>query len=216
MTPETLIHGLRKTYQAGCRCLPCAAANAVYESERARDAALGKQRGVVVDAAKARQHLQSLMAQGVGLHQADALTQQAGRRLSWVYLHSVRSGRRLRILQRTEAVILAIPVKPAGGTTVNSYRARHLIACLIGEDFSMAELARRLGFRLRSRHSPKAPNRLSRITRRKETRIRRFYQLITSEASAEPVPALSWEQQAHAESRKLKGSRTSWKKIESA
>jgi hypothetical protein len=31
---ESLIHGLRRSYKRGCRCLRCRAANASYEAER--------------------------------------------------------------------------------------------------------------------------------------------------------------------------------------
>lgn len=177
---ETPGHGLRKTYQAGCRCLPCAAANAIYESARARDAAHGHPRGATVDAGKARAHLQALRQQGVGKRRCEALTIEAGHKLSWVYLYSVRSGRRRRIRASSEAVILAIPTSPAKRLT-NSYRTRHLLACLIGEGFTMAELAKRLGFRVRSRHSPTAPKRLSIITQAKADRVRRFYEYISAE-----------------------------------
>jgi hypothetical protein len=39
---ESLIHGLRRSYKRGCRCLRCRAANASYEAERRVALAQGK------------------------------------------------------------------------------------------------------------------------------------------------------------------------------
>jgi len=58
-------HGTRARYAGGCRCLPCRAANSRYECARFRARREGDSRGIV-DAAKARQHIDELSALGVG------------------------------------------------------------------------------------------------------------------------------------------------------
>jgi hypothetical protein len=58
-------HGTRLCYMAGCKCVPCRAANSRYETERAEARKTGDWNGFV-RAEKTRAHLQTLSAQGVG------------------------------------------------------------------------------------------------------------------------------------------------------
>ena len=53
----TRAHGTRANYDAGCRCLRCRAANANYNSTRARATAYGRPTTDLVDAGPARTHV---------------------------------------------------------------------------------------------------------------------------------------------------------------
>lgn len=62
---KVLIHGLRKSYKRGCRCLRCRAANASYEAERQAALAQGKvPLGRRVPGQAVDRHLRSLMSEG--------------------------------------------------------------------------------------------------------------------------------------------------------
>jgi hypothetical protein len=66
--PTPPVHGRRATYQAGCGCQPCRAANAAYEAAYRRDQRLGKVRlGAVVSATEARKRVQQLRAEHVNV-----------------------------------------------------------------------------------------------------------------------------------------------------
>jgi hypothetical protein len=164
-------HGTRARYVRGCKCLPCRASNASYEAGREARAA----ESVLVDAAAARKHLQWLSDKAVGHKQASKLSG-----LSWVLLYGIRSGRRTRIRKATAEKVLAIQPIPADGARINSYRSRHLIACLLNEGFTMAELARRSRIHVH-RHGTDAPRPAQTITAGKARAIRRFFQRITAE-----------------------------------
>jgi hypothetical protein len=63
--PERRSHGQRRTYQAGCRCTPCKAAEAVYRSIlRLRKAKGLPPVGKVVSAIEARRRIRQLLREG--------------------------------------------------------------------------------------------------------------------------------------------------------
>lgn len=132
--------GSRAAYQRGCRCLPCRAANARYAAARA------SRPNPLVDAARAQAHLAALAKHRKGRVGHRRAAKLSG--LSFQLLHDIRAGRVSEIRASTEAKILAIRHKPAPGLLINSYDARHLIAVLVGEGFTLPELARALGFDL--------------------------------------------------------------------
>jgi hypothetical protein len=61
-------HGVRATYQAGCRCAGCTAANTAYGRAWRRDRRAGRVRlGAIVSAQEARRHVRALLAERIRL-----------------------------------------------------------------------------------------------------------------------------------------------------
>lgn len=139
--PEHYGHGTRHRYCLGCTCLPCTAANTAYGQARAQARAKGQGNGLV-DATAARAYLQKLQSMGIGCRRAATLS---GLPVSGI--RALRDGTRLHLRMESARRILAIQPSLAHGQRVNSYRTRHLIACLVNEGYSKAHLAARLGLR---------------------------------------------------------------------
>lgn len=130
-------HATRPCYQAGCRCLPCRAANAAYAVERARDPLPGW-----TTPYDAQAYLLTLQAKGIGYRQA---AQLAG--MSAATVKAIRNGDRTRILTRHHEAIVSIPPYPALGARLTSKRAKHLLLSLQSEGFTLQAIARKLGLR---------------------------------------------------------------------
>ena len=150
---------------ARCRCLPCRAANSRYETGRAAARKAGEANGLV-SAAEARAHLIALSRRGVGRRAvADACD------VSCSTLAAIRTGRKTQIRVQTARRILAVtPDARAAKAFVPAGPTRRLIAALLAEGFSRAELARRLGYR-----SPALQLKAPRITAENAMRVERFY-----------------------------------------
>lgn len=133
---EAWTHGDRRTYQRGCRCLPCCAANAQYAAARRA----GDPAPDLVSATQARAHLFSLHSSGVGARQAARLAGLSEREI-W----DIRSGRRTAIELDTERRILAVQPTPAPGQRISGWRTWRRLDALEREGFTKGELARRLG-----------------------------------------------------------------------
>ncbi len=158
-------HGTRLKYLGGCRCLPCRAANARYESLRIRARRAGDWNGVV-SAGRARRHLRALARSGVGRR---TVAEISGVPPSIV--HQIRSGRRRRIRSRTERRIFLVNSRAMNeARLVPADRAWRMISRLLDEGFSKAEIARRLGYR-----SPALQLNRRRVRARSAVRIERFY-----------------------------------------
>ena len=134
-------HGDRLRYLAGCRCFHCRRANSDYERTRQAARLAGDWNGLV-DASRAREHVQRLSRAGVGKRAVAAASDVAVSVVS-----AVRSGRKTRIRARTERRLLAVtPEMVSDGALIKAGRALRLIDALTEEGFSKAELARRLGY----------------------------------------------------------------------
>lgn len=160
-------HGARARYIAGCRCLPCRAANSRYEAERQRRRKEGDWNGVV-SATKARRHILKLARLGIGYKTvADA----AG--ISEHVAHKIRNGQRTQIRARTERLILGVTKAAAGDAVlVDAGPTWTRIEQLIRDGgFSKAEIARRLGYK-----TPALQLRKTRVTLRTHNRILRFWE----------------------------------------
>lgn len=121
-----MTHGLRSTYQQGCRCLPCRAANAAYHGT------------ALVPAHTARAYLVELEARGLGVRRVATLSG-----VSATHVQRIRSGRIAQVRAETEACILAVKSLPAYGALVPSWPARRLIQNLEREGFSRNALKAR-------------------------------------------------------------------------
>ena len=163
---ESFSHGTRGRYVKGCRCEPCTIANRVYARERYRARRLKGDWNGLVSAEDARRHLLRLSRAGVGIRSV-----QAASDVSRTILVEVKQGRRTQIRRRTERRILAVDSTAiADGTIVDARRTWRLIDELLGEGFTKAELARRLGFK-----RPVLQLRTDRILARNALRVRRLY-----------------------------------------
>jgi len=131
-----MLHGARRAYRAGCRCVQCRAANAAYVAAR-RASPVG-----LVDATPARIYLRQLAALGVGL---DHAAQASG--VSLTILKRVRSGRQARIRPATVAAILAVRPTLARGAVVAGTKTWRYVDSLEREGYTRREIAFDLGAR---------------------------------------------------------------------
>jgi hypothetical protein len=158
-------HGDRLRYMAGCRCVPCRAANSRYECERLAARKAGDWNGCV-SAAKARKHLEKLSRQGVG---RNSICEASGVARSIVA--RIKNGKKKLIRRRTETKILAVTADArADHSIVPAARTWRLINRLLQEGFSKAEIARRLG-----RQTPALQIRKDFILARTAVAVERLY-----------------------------------------
>ena len=135
-------HGTRDRYMAGCRCVPCRAANSRYACERAIARSAGDWNGIV-DAAPARKHLRKLSASGVGRDSVAAATGISG-----TILFAITSGERRQIRARTLRKILATDQSIAGDhALVDAGPTWKLLDVLLEDGYSKAQIARWLGLK---------------------------------------------------------------------
>lgn len=143
------VHGNYDTYTLDrCRCLPCAAAAAEYETNRVRQHAYGRWNGLI-DAEPSRQHVRSLMAQGMGLKRIVAVSGVPQAQL-WKLLYGKKrpDGTRTpsrRVKPSTEQRLLAVKVDLADGAKVPSLGCTRRIQALIALGWSQSKIAGRLG-----------------------------------------------------------------------
>jgi hypothetical protein len=149
-------HGHRATYQAGCRCRLCRAANAAYRPTR------------LVDARAARAHLKALAVSAVGLAQAARLSG-----LHVTVLRRIRIRRVWAIQARTEARILAIPPRPALGARISPVEATRVLRALRRERYTRHQMEQQLGVRAGLGRLPGAA-----VTLRRTLRLRRQLRLL--------------------------------------
>ena len=133
-------HGDRVKYMAGCRCLPCRAANSRYETKRAALRRAGLANGLV-NARRARKHLLKLSCNGVGRRTVGTITG-----ISDSVLFKIRSGQRKQIRALTEKAILEVDTsRRRGSTLVPATETWKRIDRLLSEGFTRARIARELG-----------------------------------------------------------------------
>jgi len=133
-------HGCRQRYVAGCRCVPCRAANSRYEISRLRAKRNGDWNGLV-SADIARAHLRKLSTLGIGRH---SVAHASG--VSDGVLWLIWSGLRKRIRARTERRLLAVDQGArAGGSIVPADGVWRAIADLLKRGFSKVQIAEWIG-----------------------------------------------------------------------
>ncbi len=170
LNTDTIAHGRRARYVAGCRCELCTTANRNYARKRSRAQREGDWNGLV-PASRARSHLLSLSRRGVGRRAVTAATDIADS-----VLHRIRQGTKLQIRARTERLILAVtPLVVADRALVKQGRTQQRIAELVEEGYSKAELARRLGYA-----SPALQFKRHRMTARNVARVEALYRSLTT------------------------------------
>lgn len=140
--PDRHTHGTRVRYMAGCKCVPCRAANSRYETERARQRKLGLA-NPIVSARRAREKLMQLRAAGIGHRRAASLSGVAA-----TVCFKIVSGERVRIRKSTERGILAIQATVgamAPGGYIDAGPTWDLLQDLLGLGWSRTAIAAALG-----------------------------------------------------------------------
>jgi hypothetical protein len=134
-------HGTRLRYVAGCKCVPCRAANSRYETRRAELRRCGLANGIV-DAGRTRDALLAFRERGIGYKR---VARNAG--VSFTVLACVLNGRRRNVRAMTEKRVLELGDRGghADHAVVSARRTWSQIDRLLEEGFTKTALARRLG-----------------------------------------------------------------------
>ncbi|MUL61003.1 restriction endonuclease subunit R [Mycobacterium sp. CBMA 213] len=138
-------HGERTGYVKGCRCTPCTGANNQKNAEREARIAAGLPSTVMVDADRARRHLQHLVAQGAT---QKALVRASG--LSRSNVQNLLLGKRNRVTPETEQTVLALTISQApaaigAGSLVDAGTTWRLLDDMIASGWPKSWIARELG-----------------------------------------------------------------------
>jgi hypothetical protein len=138
-------HGSHACYTLdGCRCVPCAEANAVYETRRQRLHAYGRWDGWV-DADVVRDHIATLMAAGMS---GKRIMAEAGISAgTWTKLiYGVQGRPKSKRTRRDVAErILALEPSIADGRYVSVLGASRRLQSLVALGWSQSQIAQRLG-----------------------------------------------------------------------
>jgi hypothetical protein len=142
-------HGTHAGYALdGCHCWPCTNANTAYERNRNRQAVYGRWQPYV-DAEPVRQHVQALMAAGMGWRRISAASGvPTGVMHRLLYGARRDDGTRTpsrRVRPDTARRLTAVRLDLAGGVPVDATGTRRRLQALIALGWARAEFARRLG-----------------------------------------------------------------------
>lgn len=158
-------HGDRLRYMAGCRCEACRKSNSQYERDRAAARKAGDWNGCV-PAAKARAHMASLSAAGVGRRTVGEVTG-----VSDTVLTSIVTGRKTKIRALTERAIIQVTAQAAADRAyIDGAATWQMLDELIADGYTKAELARALGY-----VRPALQLRRDRVTARNAFEVARLY-----------------------------------------
>lgn len=162
-------HGHRVRYMAGCRCIPCRAANSRYETERAAARRRGEWNGII-DASEVRDHLLLLSEKGIG---RDTVADITGVASSTIDL--IRQGKRTGIRAMNARAILDIDPDEAlnDAQLISARPTWRKIRWLLNEGFTKGELALRLGYK-----TPALQLNKRRITTRNAQKVEQLYNII--------------------------------------
>lgn len=133
-----------------CRCRPCRNANRDYKAKRTRDQAYGRP-ARLVDATPAREHLQSLMAAGMGLKRVcEVAGLPHGSVSAIVYGKLSRTpgearGPRRRISRTLSDALLTVRLDLAAGAKVDGTGTTRRIQALVAVGWSLSKIAAELG-----------------------------------------------------------------------
>lgn len=172
-------HGTRSCYTLDrCRCAPCTAASAAYESNRIRQHAYGRWDNLV-DAEPARQHIRSLGEQGMGRHRIQVVAGLSeGQLWKLMYGTTKADGSRTpskRIKREISERILQIQLDPADGALVPAVGATRRVQALVALGWSQRRICTALGFRFPTQLTDLVKGRLTQITVGHDRRVRKAY-----------------------------------------
>jgi hypothetical protein len=156
---------------AGCKCVPCRAANSRYETGRDRMRKLGLWNGLV-SARTARRHIHKLSRAGVGYK---TVARVSG--VSCSVMFKIRSGRRKQIRALTEKRILGVSKSDVrGGALVPAAATWRRIDWLLEEGFTRTRIAALLGSKAKVPALQLRRDRVTAISARKVAEIWRRFQ----------------------------------------
>ncbi len=146
-------HGTHACYVLDrCRCLPCSAANATYESTRARRHAYGRF-DTYVDAQPVRAHVEHLIASGIGLKRIAEVAGVAYSSLGKLIYGTATSPPSGKVTRPTADRVLAVSVTLntyAPGAVVPNVGTKRRLQALMAVGWSQSALARGIGMELRN------------------------------------------------------------------
>ena len=171
-------HGSRARYVAGCRCLPCRAANARYASRRAVLRLAGRDNGIV-DARPVRAHLRKLSRWGVGRRTVAELA-----RVSPTVIQQIRRGQRHHCRAETARRICGVTAAAVcGSSPVDAAATWRLLEKLIEDGYTKRQIAVWLGSQAKC---PQLQLRRDRVTAANARKVRALYYNIQSGRLARP------------------------------
>lgn len=164
-------HGNRIKYRAGCRCLPCRAANSNYETSRAAARRRGESNGLV-DAKEVRRHLKKLSKRGVG---RDTVAEITG--ISATTIDLYRRGERTQLRAMRARAILAISLDTVANDAmlIPATKTWERIRWMLNEGFTRSEIARRLGSKAAT---PALQLNKTKITAKNAMKVEKLYNLL--------------------------------------
>jgi predicted transcriptional regulator len=137
---ERCPHGTRARYVAGCRCLKCREANALYQRQRDKAIKEGDKRGLV-PVWRAIRHIQNLSENGIGYK---AVADAAG--VSRSVVHRILWGGKKKIRKDTQARILSVDEQAAADhSRIPAGPTWQLLESLIEEGYTRTQIAKWLG-----------------------------------------------------------------------
>lgn len=154
------VHGSRTTYVVHrCRCAACREDNRVKQREQHLAKVYGRY-DKLVDAEPVRQHVRSLMAQGMGWRR---VAEVAGVAESSLYCllhgkypdepeHPAHRPPRKQVLRANAEKLLAVQLDLAGGQRVDATGTRRRVQALAARGWSLARIGARLGIRRCNMH----------------------------------------------------------------
>lgn len=161
-------HGERLRYIAGCRCVPCRAANSRYETEARRRRLIRGWSNRIVPADRARAHILRLSRAGVGM-----LAVAAAAHVPRSSVSAIRYRQKLKCREATLRKILAVTTKSAsrGGQRIPAGPTWKLIDELLSRGWAKAAIAEAIG-------QPRRSLQLSRVsvTRRNAEKVRQVHE----------------------------------------
>ena len=179
-------------WRNGCRCYECTTAGVLYEKQRANKKARGWQ--PYVDNTEAREHLQWLEAQGVGLR---AVAAASG--LTRSQLSRIRSGSTTRSRRESIDAVLAVGTHHASaGAVVDGARTTRLIAELVELGYTRGSIAQALGASTRALQVCKRGT----VLRSTADKVEALHRRLTAERDAQR----QWDAERQADYRARKAS----------
>ena len=164
-------HGDRIRYRAGCKCVPCRAANSNYETTRAAARRRGESNGLV-DANEVRKHLKKLSRRGIG---RDTVAEITG--ISSTTIDLYRRGQRTQLRAMRAKAILSISLDTVANDAmlVPAAKTWEKIRWMLREGFTKSEIARRLGSKATV---PALQLNKSQITAKNAMRVEKLYNIL--------------------------------------
>lgn len=142
----THVHGTHVCYvQDRCRCQPCHQANLAYEKHRR--GWLGEfpyRPAPYVDATPARQHLEALVAAGMGSKRIAQVSGMSHGHISKILYGWEGDPRSVRIRRATADRILTIDLDVADGAKVDATEANAIVRELVARGWTKAAIGRRV------------------------------------------------------------------------